>query len=182
MSKVAPFDGHANALNACAYLTFPDPKPQGSNVITLHFFIAGYRLMGNNFQRISRTLSMHYDIDTDESFGCKMITFAPDQRTKVLKDDRLGVFVPDEDCYQFLISPDPLYYCSAHVNIVDPVKNCSQSLYFNNIKLEDRSMPAVLDATSGHPVDVFINVDVFIGRLNCDTLDKYMYQLINLYR
>ena len=166
MSRVAPFDGHVNALNACAYLTFPDPNPQGVDVISLHFYVAGYRLIGNNFQRISRTLSKEIDIGTDETFGCSMINFGPDQRTEIQKGDRLGVFVPDEDCYQFSVSPNPRYLCSAHMNIIDPVKNCSQSLYFNNIKLEDHSMPAVLDAINGHPVEMFINVDVFIGRLN----------------
>lgn len=166
MSKQAPFDGLVNALNACAYLIFPNPEPQGANAITLQFYVAGYRLMGNSFERISNTLSLKFNINTNETFGCHLITFAPEQRTKVLMGDRLGVYVPDEDCHQFSTTP-PLYYCSAHLNIIDPIKNCSQSLYFNNTKLEDRSMPAVLDAINGHPMDVFLNVDVILGRLKC---------------
>ena len=51
------------------------------------------------------------------------------------------------------------------MNLVDPNKNCSQSLYFNNTGPEGGSnAPAELIATDGQPVDVFINVDIIIGR------------------
>lgn len=164
MSSSAPSDGLVLALNVCAYLIFPNPDPQGADTITLQFFVAGYRLVGSSYQRSSDTLRIVFNIYTNKTFGCYPMTFAPHKRPAVLKDDRLGVYVPDEDCHQFSIRP-PLYLCSAHLNIIDPIKNCSQALYFSNARLDDNRMPDVLDASKGHPVDLFLNMDLFIGRL-----------------
>ena len=51
------------------------------------------------------------------------------------------------------------------MNLVDPNKNCSQSLYFNNTGPEGGSnAPAELIATIRQPVDVFINLDFVIGK------------------
>jgi hypothetical protein len=167
MSSSAPSDGRVQALNVCAYLVFPDPDPQGADKITLQFYVAGYRLIGNSYRRISNTLRIFFNIYTNETFGCYPagpIVFTPENRPEVLKDDMLGVYVPDEDCHQFSANP-PLYSCSAHLNIIDPDKNCSQALYFSNTRLEDNRMPDRVDARNGHPVDLFLNVDVFIGML-----------------
>lgn len=166
ISKEAPFDGHVNALNACAYLTFPNPDPQDADAIFLYFYVASYRLMGNRFERISDTLELEFNIYTNETFGCYPITFARGNRPRALMGERLGVFIPDEDCHQFFTNP-PRYYCPAHLNIVDPIKNCSQSLHFSDAELKDNRMPAELDANNGHPVDIFINMELFFGRLKC---------------
>ncbi len=164
MSSSAPSDGLVKALNVCAYLVFPNPDPQGADEITLQFYLAGYRLEGNSYRMISNTLRIFFNIYTNETFGCYPVEFAPDNQPEVLKDDMLGVYVPDEDCHQFFTNPSD-YICSAHLNIIDPIKNCSQALYFSNTRLEDNRMPDRVDARNGHPVDLFLNVDVFIGRL-----------------
>ena len=171
MSSPAPSDGLVSALNVCAYLVFPNPDPQGADEITLQFFVAGYRLVGSSYQMISGTLRIAFNIYTNETFGCYPVTFAPDKRTAVLKDDRLGVYIPDEDCHQFSTIP-PLYLCSAHLNIIDPIKNCSQALYFTNARLDDNRMPDILDASNGHPVDLFMNVDVTIGKLKSEKVER----------
>ena len=38
-------------LRACSFLMDLNPNLQGTDEITLHFFAAGYRLMGNSFKR-----------------------------------------------------------------------------------------------------------------------------------
>ena len=165
MSQDVPFDGYIKALNACAFLTEPDPNPQGTDVINLIFYAAGYRLVGSTFERITDTLSFFFDINVGETFGCNVVNIPNEQQPKVLKGDRPGVLIQQQECIQRSILP-PSYVCSAHVNIIDPVKNCSQSLYFNNTRLvgRDLDMPAELSAINGRPVDAFINLDIIIGK------------------
>ena len=81
----------------------------------------------------------------------------------MLKGDRPGVSVLQQECNQFSLQP-PMYFCTAHVNLVDSIMNCSQSLYFNNTSLEGGAMPAELTAINGHPVDVFLNLDIVLGK------------------
>ena len=94
-----------------------------------------------------------------------MVNIPNEQQPKVLKGDRPGVLIQQQECIQQSIMP-PCYRCSAYVNIIDPVKNCSQSLHFNNTRLvgRDLDMLAELSAINGHPVDVFINLDIIIGK------------------
>ena len=163
MSQEAPFDGYIKSVNACAFLVESNPNPQGTNEIILFFFVAGYRLMENTFRRITNTLVFTTTIPVGEIFGCNIINL-PSQQQMMLKGDRPGVFVSQEECLQFSFQP-PMYFCSAHVNLVDPIMNCSQSLYFNNTSLEDgNNMPAELTAINGHPVDMFINLDIVVGK------------------
>ena len=133
-------------------------------MITLVLYAAGYRLVGSTFERITNTLSFFFNINVGETFGCNVVS-KPNEQPNVLKGDRYGVLIQQQECIQRSIMP-PFYSCSAHVNIIDPVKNCSQSLYFNNTRLvgRDLDMPAELNAINGHPVDVFINLDVIIGK------------------
>ena len=165
LSQEAPFDGNIKALNACAFLTEPDPNPQGTGVITLVYYAAGYWLVGSTFERIINTLSLFFNINVGETFGCNVVNIPNEQQPKVLKGDRPGVLIQQQECIQRSILP-PSYVCSAHVNIIDPVKNCSQSLYFNNTRLvgSGLDMPAELNAINGRPVDVFINLHVIIGK------------------
>ena len=164
MSQEAPFDGYIKSVNACAFLVDSNPNPQVTDEITLLFFAAGYRLMGNIFRRITDTLEFTISIPEEETLGCNIINLADRQQPMMLKGDRPGVFILQEECLQFSLLP-PTYICSAHVNLVDPIMNCSQSLYFNNTSLEGRNiMPAELTAINGHPVDVFINLDIVIGK------------------
>jgi hypothetical protein len=164
MSQEAPFDGYIKSLNSCAFLVEPNPNPQGSDMITLFFSVAGYRLMGNTFRAVTDTLQFTVGITVGEIFGCNTITFANGQQPMMLKGDRPGVLILQQECIQFSLQP-AIYFCSAHVNLVDPIKNCSQSLFFNNTSLEeDASVPAELAAVNGRPVDVFINLDISIGK------------------
>ena len=164
MSQEAPFDGNIKSLNACAFLVEPNPNPQGTNEIILFFFAAGYRLMGNAFRRITEPLFFSISIAVGEIFGCNTINLASGQQYMMLKGDRPGVFVLQQECNQFSLQP-PVYFCSAHVNLVDPIMNCSQSLYFNNTSLEQNgALPAELAAIDGHPVNVLLNLDITIGK------------------
>ena len=165
MSQEVLFDGNIRSVNACAFLVEPNPNPRGTNEITLIFFAAGYRLMGNAFRRITDTLFFSISIAVGEIFGCNTINYlASGQQHMMLKGDRPGVFVLQQECNQFSLQP-PVYLCSAYVNLVDPIVNCSQSLYFNNTSLEQNgALPAELAAIDGHPVNVFINLDITIGK------------------
>jgi hypothetical protein len=164
MSQGAPFDGYLKSVNACVFLVEPNPNPQDSDEITLFFLKAIYRLMGNTFTAVTGTLQFTISIAVGEIFGCNTITFANGQQPMMLKGDRPGVLILQQECIQFSLQP-AIYFCSAHVNLVDPIKNCSQSLFFNNTGLEeDGSMPAELAAVNGRPVDVFINLDITIGK------------------
>jgi hypothetical protein len=164
MSQEAPFNGYIKSVNACAFLVEPNPNPRGSDEIFLVFSVAGYRLMGNTFRAVTGTQQFTISIIVGEIFGCNTITYVDGQQPMMLKGDRPGVLVLQQECIQSSLRP-PLYFCSAHVNLVDPIKNCSQSLFFNNTGLEeDGRMPAELVAINGRPVDVFINLDITIGK------------------
>ena len=100
MSQDVPFDGYIKALNACAFLMEPDPNPQGTGVIMLVFYAAGYRLVGSTFERSSDTLSFFFNINVGETFGCNMVNIPNEQQPKVLKGDRSGVLIQQQECIQ----------------------------------------------------------------------------------
>ena len=169
LSQESPFDGHIKALNACAFLTEPNLNTQGIDTISLYFFVATYRLIGNIFKRVTGTLLFFINIERTRTFGCNVRSLTNEEQllTKVLKGDRTGVFVQQVDCGPFPVLGQPAYFCPAHVNIIDPLENCSQSLYFNNTRLEGDNMdqvPAELDAVDGNPVNVFINLNTVVGK------------------
>ena len=165
MSQEVPFDGYIKAVNACAFLTDPNPNPGGAGQTTLIFFGASYRLMGSNFKRITATGQFFATIKVGETFGCNMLNIPIEYPQKVQKGDRPGVLVIARNCFQNFLDLSQIYACSGHVNIIDPVKNCSQSLYFNITRLEEGiNMPSELNAIEGLPTDVFINMDIIIGR------------------
>jgi hypothetical protein len=164
ISQGAPFDGYLKSVNACAFLVESNPNPQGSDEIILVFSIAVYRLMENTFIAVTGTLQFTISIIVGEIFGCNTITYVDGQQPMMLKGDRPGVLVLQQECIQSSLRP-PRYFCSAHVNLIDPIKNCSQSLYFNSTSLEeDARVPAELPAINGRPADVFINLDITIGK------------------
>lgn len=167
MTQSAPVDGFLRAFNACGFLVELNPTPAGSNEIILIFFVAGYRLIGNTFRRITPTTFFSYTIYVGETFGCNMINFSAEQENQVVvqKGDRPGVLIQRHDCFQQSLQP-PRYFCSAHVNMIDPRENCSQTLYFNRTLLEGgTNLPAELNAVDGHPMDVFVNLDIVIGMI-----------------
>ena len=132
LSQESPFDGHIKALNACAFLTEPNLNTQGIDTINLYFFVAGYRLIGNTFKRITDTFPFFINIERTRTFGCNVRSLNNEEQlfTRVLKGDRLGVFVDQRDCEPLSVLGQQAYFCPAHVNIIDPLENCSQSLYF----------------------------------------------------
>ena len=165
MSQEAPFDGHIRELRACSFLTDKKADPQ-STMITLRFYVAGYRLMGDIYRRITHTETFFKEISIGEIFGCNQISIPKTQQPELFKGDKIGVFILEDACNKESINP-PTYVCPAHVNIIDPNKNCSQSLFFNNTRLEGKDMPAVLNVFNGYPTDIFVNLDVIIGELTC---------------
>ena len=162
LSQEIPSDGRIKAVHACAFLIEPDANPQGKDQITIYFQAAVYRLINNNFKRVTGALFFFIIIEETHTFGCNVINLTMSE-VEVENGDRPGVFIQQQHCEMISVLGQQSYLCPAHVNIMDPVKNCSQSLYFNNTRLED-AIPTEVNAVEGDPVDVFINIDLVVGK------------------
>ena len=159
MSQEFLFSGQLKALRACGFRLINSNPPETE--ISLIFFVAGYRLVGNSYKRYTDPFMFFLTINASDSFGCGELNI-PNGGLQAFKGDKAGVFVQQAYyCNQFAIN-SPIYTCPAHVNMVDTVKNCSQALYFNNTR-DDENMPERINIVDGNPVNVFINMNITIG-------------------
>ena len=159
MSQEFLFSGQLKALRACGFRLINSNPPETE--ISLIFFVAGYRLVGNSYKRYTDPFMFFLTINASDSFGCDELNL-PNGGLQAFKGDKAGVFVQQAYyCNQFAIN-SPIYTCPAHVNMVDTVKNCSQALYFNNTR-DDENMPERINIVDGNPVNIFINMNITIG-------------------
>ena len=159
MSQEFLFSGQLKALRACGFRLINSNPPETE--ISLIFFVAGYRLVGNSYKRYTDPFMFFLTINASDSFGCDELNI-PNGGLQVSKGDKAGVFVQQAYyCNQFAIN-SPIYTCPAHVNMVDTVENCSQALYFNNTR-DDENMPERINVVDGNPVNIFINMNITIG-------------------
>ena len=160
MSQEALFSGRRRALRACGFCLI-NSNPPGTE-ISLIFFVAGYQLVGNSYVRYADPFMYFLTINASDSFGCDELNI-PNGGLQVSKGDKVGVFVQQAYyCNQFAIN-SPIYTCPAHVNMVDAIKNCSQALYFNNTR-DDENTPERISVFDGNSVNIFINMDITIGK------------------
>ena len=162
MSQEAPNSGRLKAVRACGSSIHLNSTLQYPGItIRLIFFVAGYQLVDNHYERHTNQFPFELTIDASGSFGCGNFSI-PFGGLPVSKGDKAGVFVQRDDCNLHSINSLE-YTCPAHINIIDPVKNCSQALYFNSTR-DDESMPERINVIDGYPVNVFINMDMTIGK------------------
>ena len=162
MSQEGPSSGRLKALRACGFLLTSYAHPPWVKEITLTFHIAGYQLVGNSYERHTDPYTFYLTINVNDTFGCDEVSFPVGLGLMVSKGDRAGVFIQRAYCNQFAVN-SPLYTCPAHVNMVDPVKNCSQALYFNNTRDDEQILDNV-NIFDGNAVNIFINLDLTIGK------------------
>lgn len=160
MSHEAPNNGRLKALRACGFHLDSIPYYPGTE-ISLIFFVAGYQLVGNNYERHTDQFPFELTVNASGSFGCGDLLI-PFGGLPVSQGDKTGIFIQRGDCSLRAINSLE-YTCPAHINMIDPVKNCSQALYFNNTRNHE-NMPKRIKAIDGYPVNVFINMDITIGK------------------
>ena len=160
MSQEAPINATLKALRACGFHLDSIPYYPGAE-ISLIFLVAGYQLVGNSYERHTAQFPFELSVNDSGSFGCSnhLIPFGG---LPVFQGDKAGIFIQRGDCSLRAINSLE-YTCPAHVNMIDPVKNCSQALYFNSTS-KDENMPERISVGDGHPVNVFINMDITIGK------------------
>ena len=160
MSHEAPNVGKLKALRACGFHLDSIPYYPGTE-ISLIFFVAGYQLVGNSYERHTNQFPIQLAVNDSGSFGCSNFLI-PFGGLQVSQGDKAGIFIQRGGCSLRAINSLE-YTCPAHVNMIDPVKNCSQALYFNSTS-KDENMPERISVGDGHPVNVFINMDITIGK------------------
>ena len=160
MSQEAFYSGWLKALRACGFRLDSIPHHLETK-LNLIFFVAGYRRVGNHYERHTDQSPFELTVNANGSFGCGEF-FLPPGGLLVYKGDKAGVFVQQDNCNPRAINSLE-YTCPAHVNMIDQVKNCSQALYFNNTR-SDENMPERINIVDGNPVNVFINMDITIGK------------------
>ena len=163
LSQEVAFDGRVKTLRACGFLIDQNANPQGTDQITLFFFTCAYRRVGDSYIRLYASRPFALNINSTDIFGCDEENVA-DEEWVLSSGDRIGVFVQQADCVQFSTTT---YACPAHVNMIDPVKNCSQAHYFPNTAMAlGNDIPEKISVFDGDPVDIFINLDMIIGKLD----------------
>ena len=157
MSQDAQTSGWLRRLQACGFLVNSIP----TIATDLIFYVAFYKLVGNYYERHTEQFVYALTINVNDSFGCGDLNISPGT-FPVLKGDKAGVFVQHGNCYQRVINSLE-YTCPAHINMVDSPSNCSQALYFNST-MNNETIPERIHIVNGNPVNVFINMNITIGK------------------
>ena len=163
MPRQAPISGRLKSIRGCGFLLDPNANPQGTDVLTLVFSIAIFQQQGNSLRRMNDAEDVEFPISRDDTFGCYENSYSEAVQPVVTKGDWAGVFVSQKNCTQLFVDR-AVYLCPAHVNLIDPVRNCSQALYFNSTR-SNIAMPREVNAFEGYPVNVFMNMEFIFGKL-----------------
>jgi hypothetical protein len=164
MSQESLCTGWLRGLQACGFKLIDNSIPNYLTDLSLIFFAASYKLVGNYYVRHTDASPFEFSVNTTSthSFGCGIFNI-PSGTLPVVKGDKTGVFVQRKNCNTRAINSFE-YTCPAHVNVVDsPSNNCSQALYFNSTR-NDEMMPDRISVFDGNPVNVFINMNITIGK------------------
>ena len=137
-------------------------------------FISVYKQVGESYVRLYSPYLLTYNVNKTEQFGCGVCDLTS-LGWVVSRGDRLGILIPNIGCFQLSMSPSQVITtCPAHINLIDPVKNCSQAYYFRGSAtsmLTGGEIPVEVSLQDGHPEDVFMNLEITIGK--CFKLTQY---------
>ena len=169
LSQEVPHDGQVTKVRTCGFLLDRDSVtiPREANEITMFVFVIVYQRRGDHYHQRYTPYPMNYLVDIIDtmSFGCGKSDIT-NLGWNVTKGDRIGVLVQQIECVQFSIGPFiATTACPVHVNIIDPIKNCSQAHYFaNTAPVAGSQMPQKLNIHDGDARNIFINLDVTVGK------------------
>lgn len=150
-------------VKACGFLLETDAQtiPDEVNEITMFAFVVVYRQMDDGYIPIYNPYLFNYVLNKTERFGCGEIEIAS-LGWNVSTGNKMGVIIPQLGCFQFFTGSSVVTTtCPAHMNMVDPIENCSQTHYFQStawvvdkLHIEDSSTE-----------NVFINLNVTVGEV-----------------
>ena len=137
-------------------------REQNENVITMFFFLVAFRQSDNDYKQLFEPFPVASGISGNETFGCNEHVLENSDDFHLLRGDRIGVFIQRSSCVRFANN----FACPAHVNINDPhAEDCSQVFYFpDTATLPGTDFPSPSSLNNGNPGNVFINMDVVIGK------------------
>ena len=175
LSQHVPVDGKISRVKTCGFLLARDRNKLVHEItgLSMFTFISVYKQVGESYVRLYSPYLLNYNVNKTEQFGCGVCDLTS-LGWIVSRGDRLGILIPNIGCFQLSKSPSQVITtCPAHINLIDPVKNCSQAYYFRGSAsmLTGGEIPEMLSLQDGHPEDVFMNLEITIGK--CFTLTQY---------
>ena len=100
MSREVPNSGRLKALRACGFRLDSIPRHPVTK-LSLIFFVAGYRLIGSRYERLTDQFPFELTIDASGSFGCgnflfPLVAFRHPKETKLefLSSKMIATSVP----------------------------------------------------------------------------------------
>lgn len=156
LAQEVQHDGNLTSLEACGY--FNNTKSSFQTRNSTSFYIIVYRSMDGKYVRIYKPYVFVHDINGNETFGCYEHNVTK-QELILLTGDRIGVFVPETECFNFDLKNSCTY--GFHVNIIDPIVNSSQVYYVvNSSDFTMKEFPQVLNLKDIQSANIFINMEL----------------------
>jgi hypothetical protein len=170
LSQGVPLEGVVTKLKMCGFLLDLDREtiPGNANEITPFVFVIAYRQMGDSYRQLYTPYPFNFVINSTETFGCGENDIT-NLEWMVSKGDRIGVLIQRIQCFPFHVGPASIALsCPMHINLLDPVENCSQAHYFaSSASITGPDVPQELKIHDANAEDVFINLDITVGELEC---------------
>ena len=170
LSQGILLDGLVTKFRICGFLLDQDREtiPADATEITPFVFVIAYRQIGDSYHQLYKPYPINFVINSTDSFGCGENDIA-NLEWVVLKGDRIGVLIQQIQCFPFHIGPtSSTLCCPMHINLLDPVENCSQAHYFASTALmAGPDIPQELNIHDTNAEDIFINLDITVGELEC---------------
>lgn len=166
LSQVVPLEGTVTKLRMCGFLLNQDREaiPRDSREITLFAFVIAYRLMGDSYHQLYQPYPFNFVVNSTDIFGCGENGIT-NLEWVLSQGDRIGVLVQQIQCFPFSVDSSVAISCPIHVNLVDPIENCSQAHYFpSTASVGGPDIPQELNINDGNAEDIFINLDITIGK------------------
>ena len=168
LSQGVPLEGLVTNLKICGFLLDRDRETitgDATKIIPFVFVIA-YRQMGDSYHQLYTPYPINFVINTTDSFGCGENDIT-NLEWMVSKGDRIGVLIQRIQCFPLYVGPASVTLsCPMHINLLDPVENCSQAHYFSStVLITGPDVPQELNVHDANAEDIFINLDITVGEL-----------------
>ena len=168
LSQGVPLEGLVTKLRICGFLLDQDREtiPADATEIIPFVFVIAYRQTGDSYRQLYTPYPFKFVINSTDSFGCGENDIA-NLEWVVSKGDRIGVLIQQIQCFPFHVGPaSSTLSCPMHINLLDPVENCSQAHYFASTALMvGPDIPQELNVHDANAEDIFINLDITVGEL-----------------